>query len=100
MAQDVPRGSAVMTTTQITPHELAADDVLAVLLNESPAFEKAVLDYGLKPAHMPTNQHRTVLSAVIELRQSKQPVHDTTILDKCNGVVDLAWISQRFRLYD
>ncbi len=83
-----------------TPYELAADDVISVLLNEETAFDTASYELGLLPAHMPTPQHKVAYEVISELRMNKQPVHDTIVMDKAGGAVKLDWISQVFALYD
>lgn len=83
-----------------TPYELAADDVIAVLLNEEAAFDTASFELGLLPAHMPTPQHRAAFEVITELRTNKLPVHDTVVMDKAGGAIKLDWISQLFALYD
>lgn len=83
-----------------TPYELAADDVIAVLLNEETAYDTASFELGLLTAHMPTPQHKAAYEAISELRISKLPVHDTVVMDKSGGAVKLDWISQCFALYD
>lgn len=83
-----------------TPYELAADDVIAVMLNEEAAFDMASFELGLLPAHMPTPQHKAAYEVISELRINKLPVHDTVVMDKSGGAVKLDWISQCFALYD
>lgn len=83
-----------------TPFELAADDVIAVLLNEESALDKSVYEIGLLAAHMPTPQHKIAMEVITKLRQEKKVVHDTVIMDMAGGAVGLEWISQRWALYD
>lgn len=83
-----------------TPYELAADDVIAVLLNEETALDKSVYEMGLLPAHMPTPQHKIAMEVITKLRQEKKVVHDTVVMDMAAGAVGLEWISQRWALYD
>jgi replicative DNA helicase len=83
-----------------TPYELAADDVIAVLLNEETALDKSVYEMGLLAAHMPTPQHKIAMEVITKLRQEKQVVHDTIVMDAAGGAVGLDWISQRWALYD
>lgn len=83
-----------------SPYELAADDVIAVLLNEETALDKSVYEMGLLAAHMPTPQHKIAMEVITKLRQEKKVVHDTVIMDMASGAVGLEWISQRWALYD
>lgn len=83
-----------------TPYELAADDVISVLLNEESAYDTASFELGLLPAHFPTPQHKAAYEVISELRTNKLPVHDTIVMDKSGGAVKLDWISQVFALYD
>lgn len=83
-----------------SPYELAADDVIAVLLNEETALDKSVYEMGLLAAHMPTPQHKVAMEVITKLRQEKQVVHDTIVMDMAGGAVGLDWISQRWALYD
>lgn len=80
-------------------HELAADDVLSVLLNEAEAW-LAALEVGLKPGHMPTTAHRTLYQAILEIRRTGEPAHDTVLLERSKDAFDLSWLHQRMVLYD
>lgn len=84
----------------VTPHELAADDVITVMMHESAAIDRATFELGLRPVYWPSNQHRAVYDALLSLRKANEPIHDTTVLAKCNGAVDLTWYTQRYCLYD
>lgn len=81
-----------------TAYELAADDILSVLLNEPEAWLKCE-EAGLKPAHMPTLNHRLAMQAVLDLRRQGCPVSDTTVMERAGGL-DLLWITRLFALYD
>lgn len=80
--------------------ELAADDVLAVILRDRSAYEVAVFEHGMMAAFMPTRTHQVVYRAVCELYDTGLSVHDTAILDRCEKQVTVEWLAQRFALYD
>lgn len=87
-----------MTTPSVW--ELAADDLVAVLLNDEQGRNQIVYELNIMPAHMPTQQHRAVFEAVKACMAAGEPIHDTTVRDKCGSVVPLDWYTQRAYLFD
>ena len=86
-------------TAQPSAWELAADDVLAVLLTEPEAWLLA-MEAGVKPAHMPTTAHKAAFQAVMDTRAAGDALHDTAILSRSGTAFDLTWLHQRMVLYD
>jgi replicative DNA helicase len=81
-------------------YELAADDVLAVMLNDETCRQQAVYEYSIMPAHMPTLAHRKLYEAILACMAAGEPIHDTALLEKCGSVVTLDFLSQRAVLSD
>lgn len=88
-----------MNEHQPSVYELAADDIIAVLTNEDEAW-LTLEEKGLRPAHMPTQQHRAALNAILELRRGGFVLSDTVILERSGAFIDLRWICERMALYD
>lgn len=86
-------------TQQPSTWELAADDVLSVVMAEQDLYKTARFNQGLRPAHLP-DKHNIALRIIYDLYDAGEPIHDTTILARANGQLDLAWVSQRIALYD
>lgn len=86
-------------TQQPSTWELVADDILAVVMVERDWYENARFNQGLRPAHLP-EKHATALKIVYDLYDAGEPIHDTTILARANGQLDLPWVAQRIALYD
>lgn len=82
-----------------------ADHVLAPILaeeavhEEQTRFERAAYEYGLLSYHMPPGPWRALWQAVLKLRIEGKPLHQSTILEACQGGVDSAWLTQRIALY-
>lgn len=79
--------------------ELAADDILSVIMVERDWYETARFNQGLRPAHLP-DKHGAALKIIYDLYDAGEPIHDTTILARANGQLDLPWVAQRIALYD
>jgi len=80
--------------------ELAADDLLAVMLSDTDARDHVLFTRGVMPAHMPSVKHRRLFEAIRDCVALGEPVHDTTVRDKCGSVVPLDWYSQIALLSD
>lgn len=80
--------------------ELAADDLVSVLLNDQYGRERIIYDLNVMPAHMPSIRHRRLYEAVRDCMAAGEPIHDTTIREKCGTVVPLDWLAQCAALYD
>jgi len=79
--------------------EIAADDVLSVIIREPEAYKYARFEGGLLPMLMP-EKYRPALQAVYSLYENGEPIHDTLIIARSGGKVDIAWINQVMALYD
>lgn len=79
--------------------ELAADDVLSVVLRDENAYRYARFEAGLLPALLPP-KHAATLQAVYSLRDASEPIHDTLIMARTQGKVDLYWLNTVMALYD
>lgn len=79
--------------------EIAADDVLSVVIASHECYDIARHEYGLTPMHLPEGAHREAFYAVCYLYDHGLPVVDTTILERCQHVT-LTWVVQRIALYD
>lgn len=83
----------------------AADHVLAPILaeeavhQEQTRFERAAYEYGLLSYHLPPGPWRALWQAVTKLRIESKPLHQSTVLDACNGGVESTWLAQRISLY-
>lgn len=78
----------------------AADDVLSVMLDNAHAWESAYIKRGLRAAHLPTDQHRALYEAIIELRSDGRPLHDTTIREGRESRIPLEWLVSVRHLID
>jgi hypothetical protein len=85
--------------TEPTPHEMASDDILSVVLNEESAW-LTLDELGLQVGHLATVEQRAALKAILDLRRESKAVSDTTVIDRTGGLIGLKWISERFALYD
>lgn len=86
-------------TQQPSTWELAADDVIAVVMVERDWYENARFNQGLRPAHLP-EKHGLALKIIYDLYDCGEPIHDTTILARANGQLELSWVAQHIALYD
>lgn len=84
---------------QPNPWELAADDVLAVIMADRQMYEQARFNLGLRPVHLP-DKHQLALKIIYDLYDSNEPIHDTLILARAEGQLELSWIAQRVALFD
>lgn len=88
-----------MATKQPTPWQLSADEVLAVVLHDGQAYERARFEWLVDERHFPPGAHRDVFRAVDDMRLKNAPIHVTAVHDACNGKVDIAWLGGLFMLY-
>jgi replicative DNA helicase len=89
-------------TENATPSnwELAADDILSVMLNDETGRNRALFERGVMPAYMPSVKHRRLFEAVRDCIAAGEPIHDTTVREKCGSVVPLDWYAQIATLFD
>jgi replicative DNA helicase len=75
-------------------HQLAADNILTVMIHNGEAFRTAMFELGLNSGHMPTTKHQALLLAVIAARGATPDgsLHDITLLDMVGGRVDASWL--------
>lgn len=82
-----------------TSYEIAADDLIAVMLNDRAEYQRIRFEYGLLPAFMPEGYHRKLTEALYYLYENEKPIHDTIILERVPEL-SLNWLAQRWTLYD
>lgn len=82
------------------PWQLAADDVLAVMYHEQGAYQAAAFDMGMLINHLPTPQHKAFYYALASIYADGMKPHDTLIMDRSKGRLDVNWVNQRIALYD
>lgn len=88
-----------MSSNAPTPWQTTADEVLAVLLQDEKAHDRARFEWQVDERHFPPGPHREVFRAVDDLRLKNRPVHPAALHDACNGKVDVAWLGGLFMLY-
>jgi replicative DNA helicase len=88
-----------MSSNAPTPWQTTADEVLAVLLQDEKAHDRARFEWQVDERHFPPGAHREVFRAVDDLRLKNRPVHPAALHDACNGKVDVAWLGGLFMLY-
>ena len=84
---------------KLSPWQVRADQVLAVLLKDEGAWMRARFEYGLQQWNFPAGIWRDTFKAIDALRIAHEPVHLTAVHDRCDGKVPLEWIGQRVYLY-
>lgn len=84
---------------QPSAYDLAADDLLAVIVANEQEYNRVRFEYGVLPRMMPEGAYQKVMQAVYALRETKQPVTDTAIIARCDGL-SLNWLLDRIALYD
>lgn len=83
----------------------AADHVLSVLLAEEvihgniARWERASLERGLVIRHFPPGQWRAVYTELDSMRALGDAVHQSTLLNRCEGKVEQSWLVTRIALY-
>lgn len=93
------------TQTFMDNWQRAADHVLSVMLAEhavhgtAARYEKAVYERGLFARHFPPGQWREVYQVIDQMHGDNEPIHQSTLLNKCNGRVEQSWLVQRIALY-
>jgi replicative DNA helicase len=80
--------------------ELASDDILSVMLNDETDRNRVLFEMNMMPAYMPTPKHRALYEAIRACVAAEEPIHDTTVREKCGSVVSLDWYTQIFMLAD
>lgn len=79
---------------QPTPWEMAADDVISVMLNDSDGCDRILHHYGVMPGHMPSAAHKATFEAIRNCVAAKEPLHDASIMARAGSSVDLIWLTQ------
>jgi hypothetical protein len=81
-------------------HENAADDLLAVMLMSEAGRNRVLYELNVSPVHMPTLKHRRLFEAIRDCVKAGEPIHDTTVREKCGSIVTVDWYAQIADLYD
>jgi replicative DNA helicase len=82
-----------------TPWQRSAEEVLAVLLKEPGAYDRAKYELGLLSPDFPPGKCRDLFLAIDTLKRLNEPIHLAAVIDKCNGQGDQEWIGLRFIQY-
>lgn len=91
-----------MTTNGHKPQtawQMAADDVIAVCLNQNDHYERARFVMSLRELDFPPGNWRGVYRAICTLKDTGKPLHDTFIAEHVPGL-DIPWLMQRMALDD
>jgi replicative DNA helicase len=90
-----------VTAEQVqSPWEMAADDVLSVMLNDESGRNRILYEYGVKPAHMPTAQHRLTFEAITDCMRANDPINDVSIIERTGPAVNVVWLATVKLLFD
>lgn len=92
--------TSLLNPSQSNTYEDAADDVLSMLLDSEHAWEAAYIKRGLRAAHMPTDKHKALYEAIVDLRTAGKPIHDTTLREGRETRIPLDWLVQVRHLID
>lgn len=79
-----------------TPWQMAADEVLAVMLDSQEGFERARYELSVQIAHFPPGPYRETVRALDAVRMTGGTPHITTL--HTDSKVDLTWLSDRYVL--
>lgn len=87
-----------MVTAKIQPKqpsswEIAADDVLSMMLTDSKLRDAALYELKIMPAFMPTPKHRATFEAIAYLHARGETVSDVTVLNRASLAASLDDIS-------
>lgn len=80
--------------------ELAADDILSVMFRDAAAYQSAAFTMGLLLNHLPTRQHKAFYYALASIYNDGLQPHDTLLIDRAKGQLDVNWANLRIALYD
>lgn len=87
--------------------EMAAEDILTVLMAEPLAFNRAAFDSGLLSEHFPPGDLRIMYHTISGLRlenldenDNPKPINDTMIVHRCKEKVSERTVNEIRRMYD
>lgn len=91
--------------TFIENWQRAGDHVLSVLLAEevihgnTQRWERASYQHSLSARHFPPGQWRALYQHFDSMRTMGEAIHQSTLLNRCNGQVEQSWLVSRIALY-
>lgn len=91
-----------MQNVKPNAHQLAADDVLSVLMHNGESYRVAMFEAYLNPSHMPTQGHAALLLAIITLRGDtpEGALPHPALLALCEKHVTAQWLIDCHVAYD